>query len=211
MLSRRHLIAVSAASVFAPSVLRIARAGTWPDRAVHLVVPIAAGGPTDTNARLVAEQLSKIWGQQVVVDNKSGAGTNIGNEFVAHSDPDGYTLLYGTSSLSANARLVPLARLQSRSGFRADLAGGEISVLHVRAEFLAGQDGEGFHRQRQCASRQAHHGLARHRQRAASRRGAVYADGEDQDDACALSRRGAGVHRSHSRPHRLLFRQRRTA
>ena len=47
----------------------------------------------------VAEQLSKIWGQQVVIDNKGGAGTNIGNAFVAHSNPDGYTLLFGTSSL----------------------------------------------------------------------------------------------------------------
>ena len=54
-----------------------------------MVVPLAAGGPTDTNARIVAEQLSKIWGQQVVIDNKGGAGTNIGNAFVAHSDPDG--------------------------------------------------------------------------------------------------------------------------
>jgi len=70
-----------------------------------MVVPIAAGGPTDTNARLLADQLSKIWGQQVVIDNKGGAGTNIGNEFVAHSDPDGYTILYGTSSLAANAAL----------------------------------------------------------------------------------------------------------
>ncbi|HEY2533131.1 MAG TPA: tripartite tricarboxylate transporter substrate binding protein [Xanthobacteraceae bacterium] len=106
MLTRRHLIAVSAASVFAPNVLtRSARADTWPDRAVHLIVPIAAGGPTDTNARIVAEQLSKIWGQQVVVDNKGGAGTNIGNEFVAHADPDGYTVLYGTSSLSSNEAL----------------------------------------------------------------------------------------------------------
>ena len=105
MLSRRYLIALSAAAALKPSVLREARAGAWPDRAVHLVVPIAAGGPTDTNARLVAEQLSKIWGQQVVIDNKSGAGTNIGNAFVAHSDPDGYTLLYGTSSMSANGAL----------------------------------------------------------------------------------------------------------
>jgi tripartite-type tricarboxylate transporter receptor subunit TctC len=105
VLSRRHLIALSAAAALKPSVLREAWAGAWPDRAVHLVVPIAAGGPTDTNARLVAEQLSKIWGQQVVVDNKSGAGTNIGNAFVAHSDPDGYTLLYGTSSLAANGAL----------------------------------------------------------------------------------------------------------
>src|SRR5262249_29882107 len=64
-----------------------------------------AGGPTDTNARIVAEQLSKIWNQQVVIENKGGAGTNIGNAYVAHSDPDGYTLLYGTSSLASNGAL----------------------------------------------------------------------------------------------------------
>jgi tripartite-type tricarboxylate transporter receptor subunit TctC len=109
VLSRRHLIALSAASALAPSLpLRAraeTRAETWPTRPVHLIVPIAAGGPTDTNARILADQVSKIWGQQVVVDNKPGAGTNIGSEFVAHSDPDGYTLLYGTSSLAANAAL----------------------------------------------------------------------------------------------------------
>jgi tripartite-type tricarboxylate transporter receptor subunit TctC len=102
MPTRRRFIAVSTAAMCAPYVLaRTARGDTWPNRPVHLVVPIAAGGPTDTNARLVADKLSKIWGQQVVVDNKGGAGTNIGNEFVARSDPDGYTLLYGTSSLSS--------------------------------------------------------------------------------------------------------------
>lgn len=106
MFTRRRLFALSAGSVLAPSVIaRTARADTWPDRPIHLIVPIAAGGPTDTNARIVADALSKIWGQQVVVDNKGGAGTNIGNEFVAHSDPDGYTLLYGTSSLSSNGAL----------------------------------------------------------------------------------------------------------
>jgi tripartite-type tricarboxylate transporter receptor subunit TctC len=68
-------------------------------------VPVAAGGPTDVNARVVAEQLAKIWGQQVVIDNKAGAGTNIGNAFVAHSDADGYTLLFGTSSLASNGAL----------------------------------------------------------------------------------------------------------
>ena len=70
-----------------------------------MIVPLAAGGPTDTNARIVAEQLSKIWNQQVVIENKGGAGTNIGNAYVAHSDPDGYTLLYGTSSLASNGAL----------------------------------------------------------------------------------------------------------
>jgi tripartite-type tricarboxylate transporter receptor subunit TctC len=111
MLSRRRLIALSAASAIAPGALtrtvnaQTPQPGNWPERAVHMIVPIAAGGPTDTNARIVADRLSKILGQQVVVDNKGGAGTNIGNEFVARSEPDGYTILYGTSSLAANAAL----------------------------------------------------------------------------------------------------------
>ncbi len=106
MITRRRLIRLSAASVFAPAVaVHTARAQAWPDRPIHLIVPIAAGGPTDTNARILADKMSKVLGQQVVVDNKGGAGTNIGNGFVAHSEPDGYTILYGTSSLSANAAL----------------------------------------------------------------------------------------------------------
>jgi tripartite-type tricarboxylate transporter receptor subunit TctC len=70
-----------------------------------MIVPFAAGGPTDTYARIVAEQLSNIWNQQVVIDNKGGAGSNIGNAFVAHSGPDGYTMLFGTSSLASNGAL----------------------------------------------------------------------------------------------------------
>jgi tripartite-type tricarboxylate transporter receptor subunit TctC len=70
-----------------------------------MIVPLAAGGPTDVNARIVADQLSKVWSQQVIIDNKPGAGTNIGNAFVAHADSDGYTLLFGTSSLASNGAL----------------------------------------------------------------------------------------------------------
>ena len=110
MLTRRRLIVLSAATAFAPGLGgRAAAAQTlpraWPDRPVHMIVPIAAGGPTDSIARILAEQLSKMWGQQVVVENKAGGGTNIGNEFVARSEPDGYTVLYGTSSLAVNAAL----------------------------------------------------------------------------------------------------------
>jgi tripartite-type tricarboxylate transporter receptor subunit TctC len=72
-----------------------------------LIVPLAAGGPTDTVARVLADQLSKLWGQQVVVENKPGAGTNVANEFVARSEPDGYTALYATSSLATNVGLYP--------------------------------------------------------------------------------------------------------
>jgi len=88
MPTRRHVIALAAVSAVVPSLIRSVPASSWPDRTVHMVVPLAAGGPTDVNARVVAEQLVKIWGQQVVIDNKAGAGTNIGNAFVAHSDPD---------------------------------------------------------------------------------------------------------------------------
>ena len=105
MPTRRHVLALGAASLVAPRLVGTASANPWPDRIVHMVVPLAAGGPTDVNARVVAEGLGKIWRQQVVIDNKAGAGTNIGNAFVAHSDPDGYTLLYGTSSLASNGAL----------------------------------------------------------------------------------------------------------
>ena len=105
MPTRRHLIASAAASVVVLGLIRSARARPWPDRTVHMVVPVAAGGPTDVNARVIAEQLAKIWGQQVVIDNKSGAGTNIGNAFVAHSQPDGYTLLFSSPSLASNGAL----------------------------------------------------------------------------------------------------------
>jgi tripartite-type tricarboxylate transporter receptor subunit TctC len=77
----------------------------WPNRVVRIVVPVAAGGPTDTVARVLADRLSKIWGHQVVVENKGGAGTNLGNEMVARADPDGYTALFATSSLAINRSL----------------------------------------------------------------------------------------------------------
>ena len=107
MLTRRHLIALSAAQVVAPNLLiGAARAQSgFPDRPVHLIVPVAAGGPTDIVARMLGDKLSRMWGQQVVVENKGGAGTNLGNEYVARSDPDGYTMLFATSSLAVNTSL----------------------------------------------------------------------------------------------------------
>src|SRR6266851_3940312 len=108
MLTRRHLIALSAASTLAPNLfVRAARAqkADFPNKPVRLIVPVAAGGPTDIVARMLAEKLSKMWGQQVVIENKGGAGTNIGNEYVARSDPDGYTVLFATASLAVNTSL----------------------------------------------------------------------------------------------------------
>jgi tripartite-type tricarboxylate transporter receptor subunit TctC len=104
--TRRSLIAFSAASAIAPKLaIRTASAATWPDRPAHMIVPLAAGGPTDSVARVLGEQLSQLWGQQCVVENKPGGGTNLANAYVAHADPDGYTILYGTSSLAVNSSL----------------------------------------------------------------------------------------------------------
>ncbi len=67
----------------------------WPNRPVTIVVPFAAGGGTDIGARIVAQRLSQMWGQAVVIDNKGGAGGNVGLEAVSRAKPDGYTLLTG--------------------------------------------------------------------------------------------------------------------
>jgi tripartite-type tricarboxylate transporter receptor subunit TctC len=77
----------------------------FPVRPVRLVVGFTPGGGVDINARLLAAKLSELFGQQVIVDNKPGAGTNIANEHVAKSAPDGYTLLFNSSAFAVNLAL----------------------------------------------------------------------------------------------------------
>jgi len=105
IIDRRRLVALAATVVLAPAVSRVAFAQAWPTRPVRIVVPYAPGGSTDTVARITADRLSSIWGQQLVIENKPSAGTNIGAAAVANSDPDGYTMFIGTSSL-ATSRLL---------------------------------------------------------------------------------------------------------
>jgi tripartite-type tricarboxylate transporter receptor subunit TctC len=79
--------------------------GPWPNRHVRLIVPFAAGGATDVIARVIGNRLSEIWGQQVIVENRSGGGANIGAQAAATSEPDGYTF-YMASVPHATARFL---------------------------------------------------------------------------------------------------------
>src|SRR5258706_182772 len=97
----RITVRISAAAALAVFGLS-AHAQSFPAKPIRIVVPLAAGGPGDVLARSVAQKLTENVGQQVVVDNRPGANTNIGNEAVAKSAPDGYTLLATASTLTIN-------------------------------------------------------------------------------------------------------------
>jgi len=84
----------------------LAQGGKYPSKAVTLVVPYSAGGGTDIIGRLMAQQLSELWGQSVVVDNRTGANGVIGSSFVARAQPDGHTLLLVVGSHAVNPVLM---------------------------------------------------------------------------------------------------------
>jgi tripartite-type tricarboxylate transporter receptor subunit TctC len=104
-LPRRQFLHLAAGAVALPALSRVARAQAYPTRPVHLIVSFAAGGPNDTVARLLGQWLAERLGQQFVIENRTGAGGNIGTEVVVRSPPDGYTLLLATSSNAVNATL----------------------------------------------------------------------------------------------------------
>lgn len=93
---RRHAILATIAAAAALAYGPAAAQSAWPSKPVRIVVPFAAGGTTDILARAIAPELSKAFGQQFIVDNRAGAGGNVGAEIVAKSAADGYTLLMGT-------------------------------------------------------------------------------------------------------------------
>jgi tripartite-type tricarboxylate transporter receptor subunit TctC len=104
----------------------------YPDKPIRLVVPYAAGGSTDTLARVIAQPLTERLGQQIVIDNRTGAGTIIGTEIVAQAVPDGYTLLMATPPTAVNPALYARVPYDLERDFAAVLnVAGSTNLLAV--------------------------------------------------------------------------------
>jgi tripartite-type tricarboxylate transporter receptor subunit TctC len=104
-LCRRRFLRLAAGAAAMPAVPRVAWADTYPSRPARILVGFPAGTSSDITARLLAQWLSERLGQQFIVENRTGAGTNIAAESVVHAAPDGYTLLWVTQTNAINATL----------------------------------------------------------------------------------------------------------
>jgi len=120
--------ALAAGLVWSQGVL----AQAWPNKPVRVVVPFTAGSATDILARTVGQKLSELWGQQVVVDNRAGAGGTIGAGMVAKSAPDGYTLMVHSAAQAVNPSIYPSLSYDTLKDFiQVVPLGGQPNVLVV--------------------------------------------------------------------------------
>ena len=104
-LPRRKFLHLAAGTAAFPVAMRIASAESYPSRPVHIIVGFPPGGATDINARLIGQWLSERLGQPFIIENRPGAGSNIGTELVVHAVPDGYTVLLAGPPTAINATL----------------------------------------------------------------------------------------------------------
>jgi tripartite-type tricarboxylate transporter receptor subunit TctC len=134
-LVRRKFLHLAAGAAVLPIGTRIAQAQAYPSRPVRIIVPFAAGGGTDITARVIGQWLSDRLGQQFIIENRPGGGTNIGTEAAAKATADGYTLLMVGTSNTANVSLYDKLNFDLIRDFAP--VGGVIRAPHVVVVNLA--------------------------------------------------------------------------
>ena len=125
----------------------------YPNRPLRFVVPYAAGGNGDIVARIIAQKLATQIGQQIVIDNRGGAGGNIGAELAARAAPDGYTLMLGTNTHAINMSLFAKPGYDIQRDFAPITLSTSAPMILIVHPALPAKNGEGIHRPRQIASR----------------------------------------------------------
>ena len=181
----KRAVIFSIAALALSSASWSAAAQNYPDKPIKIIVAVAAGGPMDTMARAIAQQMQMRLGQPVVIENRPGAGTTIGAKAVFQAEPDGLTLLWGTLSMVAIAPVLYKDLDYDPKGLVPVALVAEFPSLLVVPPDLPVQHDGGLHRLRQSPPRQAElRRLARH---------AADADGRDlqqgrrpRHDLCAL-------------------------
>lgn len=114
---RRDVLAALAATLSSATLGRPAHAIAWPNRPISVIVPYTPGGSTDITARIVGERLSAVLGQRLVIDNRPGAGGNLGMEVTARAAPDGYTVGMNTTAHAINMTLFKTLGYDAVSSF----------------------------------------------------------------------------------------------
>ena len=178
----------------------------FPGKPVTIVVPFAAGGPTDTVARVVAQAMSKALGQTVIVENVAGAGGTIAPTASRTRAPDGYTLLLLHIGMSTASSLYRNLALQPADGLRAHRPRHRRADDAHRAQGLPAEGHEGAHRLREGEQGQGHLRQRRHRRRLAPVRHAVHERDPDRPHHRAVQGHRGRADRPHRRPGRLHVR-----
>jgi tripartite-type tricarboxylate transporter receptor subunit TctC len=145
-ISRRHFLSLIAGAGALPAFSRIARGQSYPSRPVRIIVGFPPGGAADITARLIGQWLSGRLGQPIVIENRPGAGTNIGTEAVAKAPADGYTLLLVSVANTVNANTLRVAQFRFYSRHRAGRRTHPRASRHGAQSIGSHQHGPRVHR-----------------------------------------------------------------